>query len=185
MLLLWEKKIIVVGSTSEIKIQAVKEAFMRLNVDAEVIGVKAASDVSEQPFNDETLHGAENRIRNARKLNQNGDFYIAIENGIFKEGSAFFDRAIVLIETKNRKRYIFKSKDAAPIDERYIKETEQIGFNKATVSKVMQLHGIVKQHDDPHIDLIGKKRKNILEETVYSAFKDNGLISDHYSQRSV
>src|SRR3990167_7782603 len=75
---------IVVGSTNDVKINAVKEAIQDYDFlsNAQVTGTKISSDVSEQPKSlDETVKGAINR---ATMAFQNCDYSVGIENGLMK-----------------------------------------------------------------------------------------------------
>ncbi len=92
---------IIVGSQSQVKIDAVNNALKKLGIDAEVVGVKAKSDVAEQPIDDETLQGARNRAQHARQLVADGDLYLAIENGVYTEGDRFVDKAVVMAIAKD------------------------------------------------------------------------------------
>lgn len=75
---------IVLGTTSELKIRATKTALLKLGVDAEVVGLKTDSSVSDQPFGmEEILEGAANRAKKALSEAQ-ADLGIGIENGIIK-----------------------------------------------------------------------------------------------------
>ena len=85
-------KHVVVGSTSIIKLEAVKEAlsqgfsFVGLEGPFDVGGVAAKSGVSEQPVGrEETLIGAKNRALGAKALQPDSDLWIGIENGLFWE----------------------------------------------------------------------------------------------------
>lgn len=82
---------IIVASTNPAKISAVENAFaealphMTFNIE----GVSVASEVRDQPMTaDETLLGARNRVKNARKLVANADYYVGLEAGI--DGSHTF-----------------------------------------------------------------------------------------------
>ena len=71
---------ICVGSTNQVKIEAVREALSEYGLDAEIISVKAPSDVSEQPKSlDETIKGAMNRAKNAFS---NCTYSIGLESGL-------------------------------------------------------------------------------------------------------
>ena len=71
---------ICVGSTNQVKIEAVREALSEYGLDAEIISVKASSDVSEQPKSlDETIKGAMNRAKNAFS---NCTYSIGLESGL-------------------------------------------------------------------------------------------------------
>lgn len=75
---------IVLGTTSDLKIRAAKEAFKILGINPEIITVKSESGVANQPFGlDQILTGAKNRAKNALQLHL-ADLGIGIENGIIK-----------------------------------------------------------------------------------------------------
>ena len=97
---------IVVGSMSKVKIGAVREAAEENGLHVNVIGVQAASDINEQPLDGETLQGARNRLLHARELFPNADLYVAIENGIFAEADGYYDKAVVVVHTKDGTGYI-------------------------------------------------------------------------------
>jgi hypothetical protein len=80
---------IVVGSTSIIKLNAVREVlqelkwFFGLREPFSVDGVGAKSKVSDQPVGvSETLKGAKNRCQGARRLCPTAQLWIGIENGM-------------------------------------------------------------------------------------------------------
>src|SRR5258707_11102823 len=97
---------IVVGSQSAIKIKAVRDALSELGIDAEVVGVKAASNVPEQPLNDEGIKGARNRVVHARQLDLTGDVYLAIENFIYEEKGRLLDIAVVVASTRDGREQV-------------------------------------------------------------------------------
>lgn len=73
---------IIIGTTSELKIRAAREAFRILNIDPEISTVKSDSEIPDQPFGiDQIITGAKNRAKNALVSNP-ADFSIGIENGI-------------------------------------------------------------------------------------------------------
>ena len=76
---------IIVGSGNPAKLEAVSAAFMNFfpQMSFELQPVSAPSGVNAQPFSGvETLQGAENRVRAARDLEPNADFWIGIEGGL-------------------------------------------------------------------------------------------------------
>lgn len=85
---------ILVGSQNPVKINAVKEAFEKHFGQTEVIGIKVPSNVPDQPINDETFIGAENRARNLFKINieQNlkADYFVGVEGGIINQHNRWF-----------------------------------------------------------------------------------------------
>lgn len=76
---------IIVASANPAKISAVASAFSQAFPEQSftVEGISVASEVREQPLcADETLLGARNRVKNARKLQADADFYVGLEAGI-------------------------------------------------------------------------------------------------------
>ncbi|MDU0353711.1 inosine/xanthosine triphosphatase [Paraglaciecola aquimarina] len=75
---------IVVGSTNPVKINAVKQAIIRVfNLDeVECMGLNAPSGVAEQPMTiEETKQGALNRVSYCQ-ANEKANYYAAIEGGV-------------------------------------------------------------------------------------------------------
>ena len=68
-----------VGSNNPVKIRAVREVFQALSLPARVRGVRVKTEVSDQPFDQEAIHGAMNR---ARAAIGGGDFGVGIEAGL-------------------------------------------------------------------------------------------------------
>jgi len=76
---------IIIASTNPVKIACVKNSFEKVfpEIEFEFLGISAASEVRDQPMsNKETKLGAQNRIKNAKILEVNADFWVAIEGGI-------------------------------------------------------------------------------------------------------
>lgn len=86
---------IVIGTKSESKIKALKKALKKLNInDYNIISVKAKSDVRDNPINEETKMGAQNRNKFIKeyceKNNIDYDVLISIEAGYTKEGENYY-----------------------------------------------------------------------------------------------
>ena len=82
---------VVSATTNHAKIQAILQAFNEIfgEGSCHIESVSVESGVPEQPFgNEETRAGARNRVANARAVQPNADFWVAIEAGI-DEGSTF------------------------------------------------------------------------------------------------
>lgn len=83
-----KKTTILIGTTNQGKIEGLKLAFKQYADfgEIEVIGIKADSEVAEQPSNTETFVGAKNRVKNIKKYakdnNIKADYFAAIESGI-------------------------------------------------------------------------------------------------------
>jgi inosine/xanthosine triphosphatase len=73
---------VAVGSTNPVKVGASRVVMQRLGIDAEVVGIAAASGVPDQPWGDEeTIRGALARARAARDA-MDADLGIGIEGGV-------------------------------------------------------------------------------------------------------
>src|SRR5207247_3725559 len=70
-----------IGSNNPVKIRAVKDVFQALSLPARVRGVRVKTDVSDQPFDEEAVHGAMNRAKSAIG---GGDFGGRIEAGLVR-----------------------------------------------------------------------------------------------------
>jgi non-canonical (house-cleaning) NTP pyrophosphatase len=156
---------IVLASTSAVKLAACRAAF---GDAAEIVTVKAASGVNEQPVGGETLTGAFNRISAAKAAIPGADLYVSIENGIFEEEGRYIDRPVVTVSTaKGAPQVTYGEGVEFPKDS--VEEAGRRGFGIWTVGKVMQEQGLVRQHDDPHLDLSGKSRAVYLADAVKAA----------------
>ncbi len=169
---------VVLGSTSAVKLQALTAALQHFGLTAEVLTVKARSGIAEQPFDEETIRGAENRARDADKLSPGADLVIAIESGLFREKEGYFDIAVVLALLPNGETICVRS-DAVEFPEDAVRETIARGVDVWTCGKVLAEWGRVSLHDDPHASLSGKPRAKFLEEAVIKLFanlKQSGEI---------
>jgi inosine/xanthosine triphosphatase len=96
---------ILVGSKNPVKIASVEEAFSNYftNISADGIGVD--SGVSNQPINDETYAGAQNRAKRLKEINDSqnlgADFFVGIEGGITKQFGRWFAFGCFCIIDKN------------------------------------------------------------------------------------
>lgn len=97
---------VIVASKNPGKIEGVKIAFAEYFKEFEIEGIKADSDVSEQPVNDEIYKGASNRVKNVRKIaeeqGKEADFYVAVESGITNKLGEWTILNIAVIEDKKR-----------------------------------------------------------------------------------
>ncbi len=79
---------IAVGSLNRVKVEAVRNVMERVYGDVRITAVDVQGDVPEQPFEDETRRGAENRARNALG---NHDMAVGIEAGVFEFPDGLYD----------------------------------------------------------------------------------------------
>lgn len=158
---------IVLASESAVKVRAVEKTIKRLGLVAQLIPVKAKSGVSEQPFGQETLEGAKNRLANARKLYPGADYYLAIESGLFQFGDdRWCDVAMVVLRSEDD-YHIFQS-EPVRFPTEAVEECRRRG-DPWTVGKVLVEMGYATQHDDPHRDLVGTSRADYIDEVVCQA----------------
>lgn len=158
---------IVLASTSAVKLDACRAAF---GDDAEIITVKAPSGIAEQPMNGETVTGAFNRIAAAKKLVPDADLYVSIENGIFEEKGHDIDRPVVVVSRASGNAEVTFG-EGVEFPHESVEEARRRGFDTWTVGRVMQEQGLIRQHDDPHLDLSGKSRSEYLRDAVKKAAK--------------
>jgi inosine/xanthosine triphosphatase len=88
---------IVVGSDNQIKIDAVRDVMARIYARVEVTGVRAATNVGEQPHEEETLHGATER---AKKAIGQADFGVGLEAGVFEMEYGMYDLQYCVVMDK-------------------------------------------------------------------------------------
>jgi non-canonical (house-cleaning) NTP pyrophosphatase len=169
--------IIVLGSLSAIKHNAVANAFSKY--DVAIVRVNADSSINVQPIGEETFIGANNRITSAKNQylqykQQNNFFTVAIENGVFKyineAKEVWEDKAVIVAELKDGTKFQQIS-EAVILPTKYVDIANNIGFDIITVSKVMAKMKVVTRHDDPHLSLTGKSRQQYLEQAL------RGLVS--------
>ena len=93
---------ILMGTKNPGKIQGAKEAFEKYFDNVEIEGIAVDSEVGDQPFNQEILQGAKNRVKNLKKYAKENqiepDFYISSEAGITNSLGEWIDINCVVIE---------------------------------------------------------------------------------------
>ena len=181
---------IVVASTSEIKIKAAREYFANEFTDIEALGVEVSSGVKQQPFgHNETLLGANNRVKEAIETNPGKDLYVGIENGIFEvtnpEGnsssSRYFDCAWVVLTSMTsqmlpRNTTAISHSVGIEINSSMVEALKRDpGFGKQTIgSKMAEVTASKPEFNpqDPHIWLTNgrKSRKDIIREAIDAAY---------------
>lgn len=101
---------ILVGSRNPVKLIAVEETFSLYFNPIEVVGISVESNVSDQPINDDTYIGAENRAMRLQSIDQEqslgADFFIGIEGGIQKTYNKWFAfGAMCIIHSSGKKSF--------------------------------------------------------------------------------
>eukprot|EP00158_Paraphelidium_tribonemae_P003593 Partr_v1_DN26245_c1_g1_i3_m48393 putative Protein of unknown function DUF84 len=97
---------IAVGTTNKAKISAVYLALEKIlhgsDVVAHVSAFDVASGVSAQPMSDsETMEGAQNRAKNALKMDPDAHYGIGIEAGVQKMSGRWFQGAWIVVCDRN------------------------------------------------------------------------------------
>lgn len=181
----------VLASENPIKFNCVNLAFSEVGLE-QIIHLncfKAASRVNNQPLEQETRDGAENRTLDGFTNFPNAIISIAIENGLFEENingkDEYVDRGFVTLKLKfgdNIETYTAVSKGVI-FPDWAVEETinKPGGFKDNTVGQTLQEKGVVKDHKDPQADLLcletGVKtsREALLKEAVADVIKQAKL----------
>lgn len=168
---------IIVGGTNKIKIDAVTEVRNKYNLHAAVNGSPhSSSDANEQPVGRyEILMGVWNRALTSYKADPTDDIYIGIENGIIQledDEDRWFDIAICGMYVPRVRLFTYVESAMCEFPIEAVNKARLLGFDKVTVGKVMVEMGLVKNHRDPHIDLCGKHRREILVDALDELMRD-------------
>ena len=163
---------IAIASESAIKIDACQRVFP----DAEIIPVKVSSGVDEQPVGDAAVEGARNRALEAREVYPSADYWIGIENGIFRGRDAWYDDPIVVIYDKHDNHRHSEIGDSIEFQTWAVDIARERGFATTTVASVLHEQGLIKNPKDPHACLAGRPRVEFLVETLTRAAKARGLV---------
>jgi non-canonical (house-cleaning) NTP pyrophosphatase len=155
-----------VTSQSGLKLDAVREAYSVIEGSHEIIGASSDSGVGAQPVNGQTLRGAINRIADMMQKVSGLDRIVSIENGIFREDGRWLDKAVVVIYNPRTNKEHIAYSDAVIFPNEYVERTQEIGFDRITVGKVMADAGYVLDAKDPHLSLSGISRQAYLESTL-------------------
>lgn len=120
-----------IATNNKGKIEGAKRALNKYFDDVDIKPVSVASDVSEQPINEETWQGAKNRIKNlknyAKANNIDVDFYMAIESGIMNSLGSWMIVNIAIIEDKNETQSIASS-SGFPVPDKLVDRIKQKGL---------------------------------------------------------
>lgn len=172
---------IAVGSTSELKLQSVRNAFIRAEIAIEEItGYKVKSGVPKQPFSEtEIITGATNRAQNAIKESRPiADYGIGIESGIALKGKKYFELAACIVV--NQKGEIVGEAFSAAV-ETPAKIVQLIKERDSEAGVIAQELGHL-QEKDPLLLYSGERmsRNRVLENTVFLALCREFLNPEAY-----
>lgn len=156
--------IVGLGSLSPMKIEGVKSALPILGLQWQMVAAEAKSGVSDQPFGVETLLGAANRALGVARLLPQVTLSLGIENGLFQsEEGQWEDIGIVVAYIPKRGSLHMVETKPCFVPTEAVQEVRQTG---GTIGKVLQYQGRVSRHDDPHRDLLGISRSELIKEAV-------------------
>jgi hypothetical protein len=163
------------GSTSKVKKTALENAIWHTELHAACCPIHSSeSGVSEQPVGEhEILKGAINRAMSAWRNQPEDDCYIAMENGIEEtEDGRWLDYAIVLAFIPKSGQMVWVPSEAVefPLSAVALTYNKPGGFQNNTVGKTLKDLDLVRFHDDPHLDLVGKSRRDILKDAMLELF---------------
>ncbi len=172
---------IAIGTTSELKLRAVQNAFIRAEIVVEeIIGYKVKSGVPKQPFSEtEIITGATNRAQNALKEgHSNADYGIGIESGIALKGKKYFELAACIVV--NQKGEIVGESFSAAV-ETPAKIVQLIKMNDSEAGVIAQGLGHL-QEKDPLLWYSGNRmdRYRVLENAVFLALCREFLNPEAY-----
>lgn len=160
-----------VGSKSALKLAAVRNAVQTTGRRAGVVGVDTESGVHAQPLESETETGARNRARFAQ-LTDPGSWAVGIENGLFRSGDAWLDRAVIVLRAPDGREWVRLS-DPVTFPEAAVEEARRRGFDKNTAGSVLaEQTGCDPQ--DPHATLTEGRttRQHILVAALIRLFQE-------------
>ncbi len=124
---------ILMGTKNPGKIEGARQAFATYFHEIEIEGIEVDSEVGGQPFNEEILEGATNRIKNLKKIakekGEKVDYYIASEAGITDLFGEWIDINMAVIEDEQGKQSIGTSQ-GFPIPKKYREEIKESELRK-------------------------------------------------------
>lgn len=121
---------VAVASTSPLKIEAARRAIAELfpGYQITMIPWNAPSGVSVDPRGwDETIRGAENRMKALLQSGIEADFYVSIENGVVKIGGCLIDIAFIIVFDAGRKHRKIAISSGTPVPQNVAAEMTASG----------------------------------------------------------
>ena len=141
---------IILGSTSNHKLESIKKACINLGLSFNVLGIKTKSGQNEQPFGmDETFAGALARAKSAQEAYPL-EIAIGIESGIIstnKPKAISLDLAVIVLLFKEQ--MIVTTSNGMTFPQKYVNAAKRKGFQNVTVGSVVASK-IGGDATDPH-----------------------------------
>lgn len=175
---------IFVASTSECKLEAVKNASKEMYPDVvvNVHGRKASSGINEQPVgHEETVQGALNRLKSLKDIigQTRYDLLVAFENGIFAVTiggqETWFDLGWVVVEdVDGNQAFACSTGMEFPVGD--VEEARQRGFSRSTVGSVIaertgadsaDPHSYLTKQTVTRADMLGQSLKTALGQILF------------------
>ena len=92
---------VLIGSENNVKIESARQSFSRFFKPVEIQGLPADPGVPDQPINEETFTGAQNRAEHVKRINDeqglNANFFVGIEGGILQLYNRWFQFSVICI----------------------------------------------------------------------------------------
>jgi non-canonical (house-cleaning) NTP pyrophosphatase len=175
-----------VGGLSKVKIKAVTT--LQETLHCSVRGVAQSSGgVAEQPIGIyEATSGAINRAVTAWTSDPTGDVYFGIESGIIPmigneaiditidEPTQLIDTAFIAMWIPSEGVLTITLSDGCefPLEQFWQTKEKSGGFGDNTVGKTLAEQGIVSDHADPHLSLMGISREALIADAVLKAVSE-------------
>lgn len=180
---------IVLGTTSALKLQAIKGAFAsaatqighELGVASPAfvfVTTNTKSGVNEQPFGwEETIKGANNRTKHAIELagtEQKPRFVVAIENGVVdlpaNGANYYMDIGWAILTDMSTGLQYVSSSTSLSVPSELVEAAKAKGFDKCTIGDVLHERNPTISTKDPHFSLLGglMSRTPLMEQAVSS-----------------
>lgn len=125
---------ILMGTKNPGKIEGAKQAFEKYFKEVEIEGIAVESEVSNQPFDEDIIKGAKNRVKNLKKYaKENGlevDYFVASEAGITSLLGDWIDFNVAVVENAEGFQSVGISQ-GFPVPEKYIEEIKQSELRKS------------------------------------------------------
>ncbi len=124
---------VLIATKNQAKIEGARRALEKYFDNVIVEGIPAASEVGEQPVNDEIYNGAKNRVKNLKKYCKENsitaDLFLSIESGINNLLGRWMITNIAIIED-NEEFESYGSSPSFPVPERFVEDIINTDLNQ-------------------------------------------------------
>ena len=139
-----------IATNSVDKINGIKSAFSRFfnlkDTEVEIFHQAVESGVPEQPFDEETYLGAQNRVKSLiSSEDTNADYYVSCEAGIESCMGIYFNVQVVCIFDKEARKFVFGKSAGWQVPTEDIEVIKEINLDsylrRKGISKIEELLG--------------------------------------------